>query len=147
MTDNYNAEDVRIKRLIELVETKKEEIKNAKKPVWLTNGSFKTSKDEEEYFNVRTVTEDFKLTTGLALLISREESHNKANKELGLNSEFKWFGHTIEEWKNDFKSRVAQKNVKKDMVELKEVEKELDDLKSPELKKQNKLDNIAKKLA
>lgn len=146
MSETTNKQDEQIKQLGILVAAKKEEISKAERPNWITNGSFKYGKNSTESFNLQTISDSIILVNALAMLMDRESSFEKAATELGVTAKFDWFGYSVSDWKDDFKTRIAKIEIKNLKQELAEIETVLNDLTSDEVKKQNKLDAIAAKL-
>ncbi len=60
---------------------------------------------------------------------------------------FTWLGFTVEEWKDDFQTRVNQISVQEKRKELAELESRLNAIISPELKAQMELEAIEKLLS
>lgn len=146
MSETTNKQDEQIKQLSILVAAKKEEISKAERPVWITNGSFKFGKNSTDSFNLQTISDSTVLVNALAMLMGRESEFGKAATALGVDVKFDWFGYSVEDWTNDFKTRIAKIEIKNLKRELAEIETVLNDLTSDEVKKQNKLDAIAAKL-
>ena len=142
-----NSKDEKVQELFKLVQEKKERISNVEETKWLTKGNFKFGKGLEVAFNLRTITDENVFINALAFLIDREKSFKTACEELELTSEFKWFGHTVEEWKTDFRTRISKIQVLRDKEELELLEARLDKLISPELRDQMELDEITKELS
>lgn len=138
--------DAKVQALIDLVKVKKEEIKKAEKPNWVTNCSFRYSEDRAEGFNIQTITDTDKLVHALAFLKTRAAAYDEAAAELGVKGGFSWLGFSIEDWTSDFKTRVDKVNIAKKKKELELLEERLDKLISPELKAQMELDEITKML-
>jgi hypothetical protein len=138
--------DAKVQALIDLVKVKKEEIKKAEKPNWVTNCSFRYTEDRADGFNIQTITDTDKLVHALAFLKARAASYDEAAAELGVKSSFTWLGFTLEDWTSDFKTRVDKVNITKKKKELELLEERLDKLISPELKAQMELEEISKML-
>jgi hypothetical protein len=81
-----------------------------------------------------------------AFLIDRKDKSESAAKELGVDYNFTWLGFSVDEWKEDFQTRVNQISVQEKRKELAELESRLNAIISPELKAQMELDAIAKLL-
>lgn len=142
-----NNKDKQVQELLKLAEEKRQSITKVEEPKWLTKGDFKYGKGQDVAFNVRTITDENVFINALAFLIDREKSFNQAGNELGIECEFSWFGHSVENWKTDFKTRISQLTAEKDLKELEATEKELDKMISDELRDQMKLDQLTKKLS
>lgn len=141
-----NTTDVKVQALIDLVKKKKEEIKKAEKPNWITNCSFRYTEDKADGFNIQTITDTDKLIQALAFIKTRAGAYEDAAFDLGLKSTFTWLGYSLEDWTTDFKTRVDKVNISKKKKELELLEERLDKLISPELKAQMELDEITKML-
>jgi hypothetical protein len=81
-----------------------------------------------------------------AFLIDRKEKSENAAKELGVDYKFTWLGFSVDEWKNDFQTRVNQISIQEKRKELAEIESRLNAIISPELKAQMELEAISKLL-
>ena len=79
----------------------------------------------------------------LAFIIDRKEKSENAAKELGVDYKFTWLGFTVDEWKNDFQTRVNQISISEKRKELAEIEARLNAIISPELKAQMELEAIS----
>jgi hypothetical protein len=65
---------------------------------------------------------------------------------LGVEYNFTWLGFSVDEWKEDFQTRVNQISVQEKRKELAELESRLNAIISPELKAQMELEAIAELL-
>lgn len=139
--------DKKVQDLLRLAEEKRQKLTNLEDPKWLTKGDFKYGKGQDAAFNIRTNTDVTVFINALAFLTDREKSYNKASEDLGIKSEFSWFGHSVENWKTDFKSRISQINFEKEAKDLEKIEKELDGMISDELRDQMKLDKLTQTLS
>jgi hypothetical protein len=79
--------------------------------------------------------------------MERRDKSESAAKELGVDYNFTWLGFTVEEWKDDFQTRVNQISVQEKRKELAELESRLNAIISPELKAQMELEAIEKLLS
>lgn len=95
--------DTKIRELLEKVNQKKQEIKEAERPTWKTNCNFTW---QGERFNVQTADEE-RLVAGLALLIGMKASHELAAKELSVDLKYRHGGFSLEQWKHDFSVRLS----------------------------------------
>lgn len=138
--------DKEIQELTRIVNSEKEAIAKAEKPNWKTNCSFRYSKESSASINLQACGSIDDLVNILAFLYEKHDSHKKASIYLGLDTEFKWFGFTLEEWAYDIKTRVDKINItlKKDKLEI--LESRLNKLMSPELKVELELEEIKKSL-
>jgi chaperonin cofactor prefoldin len=96
------------------------------------DGCVKIQNDESIESLVRT----------LASFRVREEAFNKASKELGVDVEFKLNGHSIDDIKEDIKTRIKVVSNKTKLDKLKEAKKELEGLISDEEKRENALSKV-----
>jgi transposase len=78
-----------------------------------------------------------------AFLLDRKNKSEDASKELGVDYNFTWLGFTLDEWKNDFQTRVNQISIQEKRKELAEIEARLNAIISPELKAQMELEAIS----
>lgn len=134
--------DVKIRQLLEKVNQKKQEIKDAERPTWKTNCNFEW---RGERFNIQTADEE-RLVTALALLIGMKSSYELAAKELSVDIKYRHAGFSLEQWKHDFASRLAQIKISDKKRELETMEKRLSAIVSPELRAQMELEDIEKSL-
>ena len=81
-----------------------------------------------------------------AFLMERRDKSESAAKELGVEYNFTWLGFSVDEWKEDFQTRVNQISVQEKRKELAELESRLNAIISPELKSQMELEAIAELL-
>ena len=65
---------------------------------------------------------------------------------MGVDYKFTWLGFSVDEWKNDFQTRVNQISIQEKRKELAEIESRLNAIISPELKAQMELEAISKLL-
>lgn len=136
-----------IDELFAVVQQKREEISKAEKPNWITNGSFKYSKNATESFNLQTITDVNVFINALAFLIDREKSFNEASTRLSVKGEFDWFGYSLEDWTTDFKTRVTKIQITTKKKELEAIEKSLNRLVSPERRRIMELEEITQGLS
>jgi hypothetical protein len=78
--------------------------------------------------------------------MDRKDKSESAAKELGVVYNFTWLGFSVDEWKEDFQTRVNQISVQEKRKELAELESRLNAIISPELKAQMELEAIAELL-
>jgi hypothetical protein len=132
--------DEKIKKLFAVVQAKKAEIEKLKNPTWVTNCNFEMHNGRE--INLHTVPTVEKLVEILATLLSTGKVYEEAAGELGVETEFKWGGYTIEEWKTDLITRKDKIQVADKKKKLAELERKLDALVSPEMKRELELQAI-----
>jgi hypothetical protein len=139
--------DEKVKTLFESVQEKKLAIEKAERPCWLTAGNFGYSANSaHDRINIQTLTDVRKIVEMFAFIIDRKEKSESAAKELGVNYTFTWLGFSVDEWKNDFQTRVNQISIQEKRKELAEIEARLNAIISPELKAQMELEAISKLL-
>lgn len=139
--------DELVKELFDSVQEKKLAIEKAERPCWETSGNFGYSANSgHDRVNIQTVTDVRKLVEMYAFLIDREEKSESAAKDLGVDYKFTWLGFSVDEWKNDFQTRVNQISIQEKRKELSEIESRLNAIISPELKAQMELEAISKLL-
>jgi hypothetical protein len=139
--------DERVKELFDSVQEKKLAIEKAERPCWKTSGTFGFSANSaHDRAQIATMTDIRKIIEMYAFLIERKEKSELAAKELGVTYNFTWLGHSVEEWKEDFQTRVNQISIQEKRKELAEIESRLNSIISPELKAQMELEAISKLL-
>lgn len=136
-----------IQELSLVVQQRKEEISKAEKPNWITNGCFKYSKTTTESFNLQTVTDVNVFVNALAFLLDREKSFNEASEQLGVTGKFDWFGYSVDDWRNDFKTRITKIQIAIKKKELEVIELRLNKLISEDLRTEMELAEITKALS
>jgi hypothetical protein len=138
--------DQKIRDLFNIVQTKKIELEKLRaKPSYNTNCSFQREPTSEK-FNLRVLsTQD--LVEVFSFLKMREFFTTKAQEELGLTpSKFIHQGHSIDEWKDDFKTLILQNKIKNESKDLEEKEKKLNLLISPDARRQLEIEALEKEL-
>lgn len=139
--------DEKVKELFDLVQSKKLAIEKAERPCWKTSGNFGYSANSaHDRTPIPTVTDTRKIVEMFAFLIDRKDKSESASKELGVDYKFTWLGFNVDEWKEDFQTRVNQISVQEKRKELAELESRLNAIISPELKAQMELEAITKLL-
>ena len=139
--------DSQVKKLFDLVQSKKLVIEKAEKPCWETNRNFGFSASSaHDRVDVGTITDSRKLVEMYAFLIDRQEKSEKAAKELGVDFNFSWLGFSTDEWKSDFQTRINQISLQSKKKELSQIEARLNAIISPELRAQMELEEISKVL-
>jgi hypothetical protein len=92
------------------------------------------------------VTDVRKIVEMYAFIMDRKDKSESAAKDLGVEYNFTWLGFSVDEWKEDFQTRVNQISVQEKRKELAELESRLNAIISPELKAQMELEAIAELL-
>ena len=126
--------DERVLALFEKLQSKKAEVANAERPVYVTGGQFRYSESVGTSVDIMTVRDERKLVEILVFLKDRSERYPVACEELGVEAEFKWLGFTYDEWKQDLKTRVSVLQIAKRKAELKELEARVNAVMTPELR-------------
>lgn len=126
--------DERVLALFEKLQSKKAEVANAERPVYVTGGQFRYSESVGTSVDIMTVRDERKLVEILVFLKDRSERYPTACEELGVAAEFKWLGFTYDEWKQDLKTRVSVLQIAKRKAELKELEARVNAVMTPELR-------------
>jgi hypothetical protein len=141
-----NNNDQLVQELTKIVNAKKLAIAKAERPNWKTNCAFRYSKDSSASTNLQVcaVVED--LVYMLGLLCEKRNAFNEAQKIVGTNLEFKWFGYTFDDWAEDIKTRINKIEITAKKKELEMLEERLNKLISPELRAQMELEEIRKSL-
>jgi hypothetical protein len=139
--------DTKVKELFDLVQSKKLAIEKAERPCWKTSGNFGYSTNSaHDRTQIATITDVRKMVEMYAFLMERKDKSEAAANELGVDYKFTWLGFTVDEWKDDFQTRVNQISIQEKRKELAEIEARLNALISPELKAQMELEVITKLL-
>jgi len=101
--------DEKVKELFDLVQSKKLAIEKAERPCWKTSGNFGYSANSaHDRTSIPTITDVRKIVEMYAFLMERKDKSESAAKELGVNYKFTWLGFTVDEWKDDFQTRVNE---------------------------------------
>jgi hypothetical protein len=138
-----NKADETIKKLFDVIQTKKAEIEKLDRPNWITNCSLPFTNGN---LNLHTVSDPEKIVEAYASIILADKAHEEAANELGIKYKFKISGYAVGDWKTDLKTRLGKIQIKTKQDELSNLEKRLDGLVSPEMKRQLELDEIEKLL-
>jgi hypothetical protein len=147
MSTKEKTTDEKVRELFNSVQEKKLAIEKAERPCWLTGGNFGFSANSaHDRTDLRTVGDIRKIVEMYAFLIDRKEKSENAAKELGVDYKFTWLGFTVDEWKNDFQTRVNQISIQEKRRDLAEIESRLNAIISPELRAQMELEAISQLL-
>jgi len=84
------------------------------------------------------------LATALGFLISQEESFIKACEQLGVKGEFKWDGYSVNDWREDFLTRIRVIEYDKKKKVLDVTKAKLSSLVSEEARTEMELEDIKK---
>ena len=142
-TNNGNDADKAVMDLLKKVEVKKEEIKKAKtRPSWKTNCVFGMNSSTSDRTNIQTVRETRKLIEFYAFLNSQETQLKKAAEELEVDFDGTWLNYSIDDWKEDLKTRIDQLQIDKKEKELEELDARVNKLVSPEQRRAMELEAL-----
>ncbi len=145
MTDRI---DSKITELFAVLTKQKEEVSEAvktSKHKWKTNCSFPSVFGNTQPINIQTQTEPALVELLSDLLIHREFSR-KAAEALGVDHKDTWGGASIDDWIDDFKTRIAKIQLAAKQVKLTQLEQRLDAIISPEQRRALELEEITKSL-
>jgi hypothetical protein len=147
MTTRVKTTDEKVRELFDLVQSKKLVIEKAERPCWKTSGNFGYSANSaHDRITIAMVTDVRKIVEMYAFIMDRKDKSESAAKDLGVEYNFTWLGFSVDEWKEDFQTRVNQISVQEKRKELAELESRLNAIISPELKSQMELEAIAELL-
>ena len=94
--------DTKIKQLLNKIETEKKSLGKKPRVSLNTNGLFRF--DNNNHFNLNTISDPGYLVRALGFLLEKETTQKEAAKRLGVESYiFDWKGYSIEDWEHDFK--------------------------------------------
>lgn len=130
---NKSADELVLEMLVK-VDRKKKEIAKAKvRPTWKTNCSFgKDPNSSQDRMNIQVIKEPRKLIEICAFLNGIQGSLNTAAQELGFDFDGTWLNYSINDWKDDLKTRASQLTIEKKQKELDELDERVNKLVSPE---------------
>lgn len=133
--------DDKIKALLKKVAEKKEALGSKPKAQWNTNAVFKFN--SHEFINLNTVKDSTDLVRALSCLLQHQRCDATAAERLGVSiPTFEWDGYTVEQWEQDFKTRLSIIDYDGKKKELDALQKKLDSLVSEEARTEMELDNI-----
>jgi len=139
--------DVLIKELMAKVEEQTKALGAKPKASWSTNGIFKYS-DPTNYFNINVVSDPTVFASALGFLVMYKEHYDRGCNMLCLfeSDVYTWNGYTVDQWKEDFNTRISiiQYDKKKKVLDATKVK--LNGLVSEEAKTEMALEEIAKLL-
>ncbi len=141
--------DAKITELFGVLNKKKAEVEEAEKASqqkWKTTCDFPSVFGNTQPINIRTQTEAA-LVELLSDLLVHQNFQHQAIELLGTKSIAPtWGGFPIEDWIEDFKTRVAKLQLAAKKKELADLEKRLDAIISPEQRRALELEAITKSL-
>ena len=136
--------DELVLKLFNTVKEKQKEIEKAERPKWVTSCTLGQNPDSvQDRVNIQTVTDIDKLILLYGFLELRNKEFFVGCSELGIKKKFKWMGYSVDDWKTDIKSRVAQININTKKKELQVLEERLDKLISTEQRRGLELAEIS----
>ena len=141
-----SEKDKKVQQLIKLAQTKKAEIAKAEKSSWVTNCNFRKNPALSTGTNIHTVSDTDVIVDCYQHLLEKKGSYDKAVNDLGLEGSFSWMGFTIDQWKEDFKTRITKINLVSEKKKLELLESRLDKLVSKEVREAMELEAIEKEL-
>lgn len=135
--------------LINDVKQRKLEISKLEKPNWKTNCSFTYIEGKmNDAINLHTVSKVQTLVEFAGYLLQKQEAYQKAANLLAVDApEFQWSGFAVNDWLEDFKTKINIIQLASKKKKLEELETRLNLIISPELKAQMELDAIAAELS
>lgn len=143
--------DTKITELFNILKVKKAEVEAAElesKKKWVTTCAFRpVFSTNTQPVNIQTQKEDV-LVDLLGELLIQDECATRAAKLLG-NATYKggvWCGFKIEDWIEDFKTRIAKIQLADKKVQLADLEKRLNAIVSPEQRRALELAAIMEEL-
>jgi hypothetical protein len=139
--------DQKVLALFAKLSEKKKEIAKAEKPKWETNCSIGYSDKLGEKMNIQVISDLKDIVELHAFLTLREEAWQSSCITLHIDLPFKWQGYTVQEWTNDFVTRIAQIQISQKKKELEKLEKILNGLVSLEQRREMELAELEKALS
>ena len=139
--------DQKVLALFAKLNEKKKEIAKAEKPKWETNCSIGISNNLSEKRNIQVISDLQDIVELHSFLLMRENYWQESCRKLQINSPFKWQGYTVQEWTNDFVTRIAQIQISQKKKDLEKMEKTLNGLVSLEQRREMELAELEKALA
>jgi hypothetical protein len=135
--------DDKIKELMAKVALQKEQLGAKPRVSWKTNGIFKFS--PTEHLNLNVVRGSDTLVNALAFLLEKNKSVVEAAKMLGVSAPtFKYNDYTLEDYVEDFKTRLAVIKYEDRKAQLEATEAKLSQLVSEEARTEMEIDKIEK---
>jgi hypothetical protein len=142
--------DDQVMKLFSLLEKKKEEFNECEaesKKKWVTNCSFPSVYGNTAPINIQTQTESA-LVELLSDLLTQDGNSRKAAELIGANypNEGTWGGFSVDQWVDDFKTRIAKIRLVERKQELVQLEKRLNGVVSPEQRRKLEIEAITQSL-
>src|SRR5690606_32029610 len=114
---------------------------------WKTKCTFSyTGVPSNESVNLHVLSNVNTLIGIYSFLLVQDRAFKDACKELSVDAEFQWQGHSLDAWTHDIKTRIDQIMVIENQKKLDSLQKRLDVLISPELRAKLEIEQIQKEL-
>lgn len=134
--------DSKIKALLDTIANKKQELGQKPRISYKTNGVFKY--ENNEFFNINTIVEPQKLVEALSYLLVKQSFNDAAANMLSVSTKvLQWNGYTLDEWAEDFKTRLSVVAWEAKKKELEASELKLKKLVSEDTRTAMEIDEIA----
>lgn len=134
--------DSKIKALLDTIATKKQELGQKPRISYKTNGVFKY--ENNDFFNINTIADPQKLVEALSYLLIKQNFNDTACNLLSVPTKvLQWNGYTLDEWLEDFKTRLSVVSWESKKRELEASELKLKKLVSEDTRTAMEIDEIA----
>lgn len=134
--------DAKIKALLDTISVKKQNLGVKPRISYKTNGVFKY--ENNDFFNLNTVTDPQKLVEALSYLLIKQNFNDVAANFLSVPTKvLQWNGYTLDEWQDDFKTRLSLVSWEAKKRELEAAEAKLKKLVSEDTRTAMEIDEIA----
>lgn len=138
-----NETDSQVIALQAKVAEKKKKIGRAERPTWNGNCVIPLPSGPR---NLQTVSSVAECVSLFAEISAKAAAFEAANAALNTKEKFSFGGLTLQEWREDFATRISMISIVKEKQKLRELETALESLESSELKRKKTLDSIQKAL-
>jgi hypothetical protein len=134
--------DEKIKELLEVISTKREELGSRPRMSLKTNGLLST---KDTVININTINDIEGCVATASLIIRERDLYNKAAELLGVKTltSSEIAGFPAEDWIDDIKLKASTIKWSLEDKKIKSMEKKLKDLRSEDQKTADELDSIA----
>ncbi len=133
-----------VEELFKKLQAKKALLESIEKPHFKTNLSFGFSEELNSRVNIHTVNNVEVLIRMAAFLLATSEKYEQAATMLGVTSQFKWLGYSLEDWMHDIQARTNKINIEVERKTFKQLEEKLNLLVSPEQRRLMEIEAISK---
>lgn len=134
--------DTKIKALLETIASKKEALGQKPRISYKTNGVFKY--ENNDFFNINTIVDPQKFVDALSYLLNKQSFNDVAADLLSIpHKALQWNGYTLDEWCEDFKTRLSVVSWETKKKELESFELKLKKLVSEDTRTAMEIDEIA----